>query len=86
MHKQFVPKHNLIVFCVKIDLPVDTARWEEKRKTGTIMEASYDRLYKKQKKQKTDIFRISECLDDSSCKDRNNNRNNNNNNNDKNDK
>ena len=31
------------------DLPVDTARKEEKRKTATIMEEPSDRLHEKQK-------------------------------------
>ena len=34
------------------DLPVDTARYEEKRKTATIMEEPSDGLHEKQKNGK----------------------------------
>ena len=45
----WTPPQNGSQSLVKEDLPVDTARWEEKRKIATIMEEPSDGLHENQK-------------------------------------
>ena len=49
------------------DLPVDTARQKEKRKTATIMEESSDEMHEKLKhgRSQTDLFSVWEWTDGS---------------------